>query len=75
MHGVKDIIRNAELLPAEDRIAIINSLLHTLNKTSPEIDAEWIKIAKTRLSELRSRKVTSIPLTDVFAKIEKRFDK
>ncbi len=75
MHGVKDIIRDAESLPAEDRIAVIDSLLRTLNRTSPEIDAEWIKIAKTRLDELRSGKVSPIPGTEVFAKIKKRFDK
>ncbi|HPT46905.1 MAG TPA: addiction module protein [Candidatus Rifleibacterium sp.] len=75
MHGVKDIIRDAESLPAEDRIAVIDSLLRTLNRTSPEIDAEWIKIAKTRLAELRSGKVTPIPGYEVFAKIKKRFDK
>lgn len=75
MHGVKDIIRDAESLPAEDRIAVIDSLLRTLNRTSPEIDAEWIKIAKTRLAELRSGKVTPISGAEVFAKIKKRFDK
>jgi hypothetical protein len=37
MHGVIDIIRDAESLPAEDRIAVIDSLLRTLNRTSPEI--------------------------------------
>ena len=75
MHGVKDIIRDAESLPAEDRIAVIDSLMRTLNRPSPEIDAEWIKIAKKRLAELRSGKVTPIPGAEVFAKIKKRFDK
>ncbi len=42
MHGVKDIIRDAESLPAEERIAVIDSLLRTLNRPSPEIDKAWI---------------------------------
>jgi len=75
MHGVKDIIRDAESLPAEDRIAVIDSLLRTLNNPSPEVDAEWIKVAKTRLTELRSGKVKPIPGAEVFAKIKKRFEK
>ncbi len=75
MHGLKDIIRDAESLPAEDRIVVIDSLLRTLNMPSPEIDAEWIKIAKARLAELRSGKVKPIPGAEVIAKIKKRFEK
>lgn len=75
MHGVKDVIRVAESLPAEERIAVIDSLLRTLNRPSPEIDKAWIKIAKSRLAELRSGKVKAIAGDEIFAKIKERFDK
>ncbi|HOI92059.1 MAG TPA: addiction module protein [Candidatus Rifleibacterium sp.] len=75
MHGVKDIIRDAESLPAEERIAVIDSLLRTLNRPSPEIDKAWIKVTKARLAELRSGKVKAIPGDQIFAKIKERFDK
>ena len=75
MHGVKDIIRDAESLPTEERIAVIDSLLRTLNRPSPEIDKAWIKVAKARLAELRSGKVKAIPGDEVFAKYEEKNSK
>lgn len=75
MHGVKDVLRDAESLPVEERIVIIDSLLRSLNNTSLEVDQEWIKVAKSRLSEIREGKVKTIPGEEVFAKIRERFKK
>ncbi len=75
MHGVKDVLRDAESLPVEERIVIIDSLLRSLNNTNLEVDQEWIKVAKSRLSEIREGKVKTIPGEEVFAKIRKRFKK
>ena len=36
-------------------------------------DAEWIKIARRRLAELRSGSVSPIPGDEFFAKIRERF--
>lgn len=75
MHGFKDVIRDAESLPAEERIAIIDSLLRSLNNPSSEVDKEWIKVAKSRLAEIRAGKVKTIPGEEVIAKIKERFKK
>ena len=75
MHGMKEIIQEAESLPVEERAMVIDSLLRTLNPPSAEIDAEWAKVAKRRLSELRSGRVKAVPGDEVFAKIRERFDK
>jgi putative addiction module component (TIGR02574 family) len=75
MHGMKKIIQEAESLPVEERAIVIDSLLRTLNPISAEIDVEWIKVAKRRLEELRSGRVTAIPGDEVFAKIRERFEK
>lgn len=75
MHGMKEIIEEAESLPVEERAIVIDSLLRTLNPPSSDIDAEWAKVAKRRLAELRSGRVKAVPGPDVFAKIRDRFAK
>ena len=73
MHGVKEIIREAESLPAEERALVVDSLLRTLNPTDPEIDRKWTEVAKRRLKDLRSGRVVPIEGIQVFARIRKRF--
>jgi len=75
MHGMKKIIEEAESLPVEERAKVIDSLLRTLNPVSDNIDAEWIKVAKRRLAELRSGRVSAISGDEVFTKIRERFEK
>jgi putative addiction module component (TIGR02574 family) len=75
MHGIKEIIQEAESLPVEERARVIDSLLRSLNPPSIEIDREWVKVAKHRLAELRSGAVKPIPGNEVFAKIRERFEK
>jgi len=75
MHGMKEIIEEAGSLPIEERTAVIDSLLKTINTPIAEIDAEWIKVAKRRLVELRVGKVRAVPGDEVFAIIRNRFEK
>lgn len=75
MHGMKEIIQEAESLPIEERAIVVDSLLRTLNPPVAEIDAEWVKVAKRRLAELRSGRVKAVPGNEVFAKIRERFEK
>lgn len=74
MYSTKQIIKEAESLPVEERAVIIDRLLRSLNTPSHEIDLLWIDTAKHRLSELRSGKVKSIPGDQVFAKVKKYFN-
>jgi putative addiction module component (TIGR02574 family) len=75
MHGIKEIIKEAESLPVEERAMVIDSLLRSLNPPSMEIDREWTRVAKRRLAELRSGAAKPIPGDGVFAKIRGRFEK
>jgi putative addiction module component (TIGR02574 family) len=75
MYGMKEIFQEAESLPVEERAIVINSLLKMLNPQSAEIDAEWAKVARRRLSELRAGSVKAVPGNEVFAKIRERFEK
>jgi len=73
MHGVKEIIREAESLPVEERAFLVNSLLRTLNPPDSDLDRKWVEVAKQRLKELRSARVKAVPGAQVFAKIRERF--
>jgi len=75
MHGIKEIIQEAESLPVEERAMVIDSLLRSLNPPIVEIDQEWVKVAKRRLAELRSGAVKPVPGNEVFRKIRGRFEK
>jgi hypothetical protein len=72
MHGVKDIIEEAKQLPVDDRVAVVDSLLRTLNVPDPEIDKAWSDVARDRLAELRTGRVKARPGTEVLARIKDR---
>ena len=75
MPDVKEIIRDAESLPVEERAKLVDSLLRSLNPTDAAIDRKWLVVAQRRLEELRSGKVKAIPADVVFAEIQKRLGK
>jgi len=73
MLGTKEIVKEAECLPVEERAMVVDCILRTLNPVESEIERKWIDVAKRRLVELRSGQVQSIPGDEVFAKVKKRF--
>ena len=75
MHGMNDIISAAESLPVRERALIVDSILKTLNKPDPEVDQQWLIVAKERLEELRSGKVETVSGDEVFSEIRNRFSK
>jgi putative addiction module component (TIGR02574 family) len=75
MHGMKEIIEEAECLPVEERVMIIDSLLRTINPPLAEVEIEWMMVANRRLAELRSGHVEAVPGNEVFDRIRSRFEK
>jgi hypothetical protein len=73
MLGAREIAKEAESLPVEERAMVIDFLLRSLNRPEPEIDRQWIDAARKRLSELRSGEVKSIPGQDVLSRVKARF--
>lgn len=75
MPSTAEIIHEAESLPVEERTVVVDSLLRSLNPPDAEIDRKWAAVAKRRLDELRSGRVTPVSGEEVFAKIRQRFAK
>ena len=67
------IIQEAESLPIDERMIVIDSLLRSLNPPEQEIDAQWLTVARERLSELRSGDIEAVSGHQVLDKLEKRF--
>jgi len=72
MQSAKDIVERAALLPVEERVRVVDSLLRTLNAPDKEIDRLWVEKATQRLAELRSGRVKPVPSDRVFARIARR---
>ena len=75
MRAMKEIIEEAESLPVEERVIVIDSLLRTINPPLADVDTEWMNVAKRRLAELRSGQVKAVPGDEVFSRIRNRFEK
>jgi len=73
MPSAKEIVEQAETLPVEDRLLVVDSLLRTLNPPDAEVDRKWAAVAKRRLAELRSGRVTPLPGAEVLARARERF--
>ena len=73
MLGAKQIIEQAESLPVDERLIVVDSLLRSLNPPNPEIDEQWAVVAKRRLAELRSGQVKPVPGEQVFTRLQERF--
>jgi putative addiction module component (TIGR02574 family) len=71
----KKILEEALSLPVEERALIADSLLRSLNMPDSSTDAEWTKVAKRRLQELRSGKVKPVPGEEVFDRALKRLSR
>ncbi|MEW6357157.1 MAG: addiction module protein [Planctomycetota bacterium] len=67
------IVQDVLSLPADQRIALVDHLLQSLNApTQPEIDALWAKEAERRIAEVDSGDAKPIPGEDVFREIRER---
>ena len=75
MLGIKEIVKEAESLPVEERAIVVDSLLRTLNPPDSEVDRKWAMVAKRRLTELRAGQVQPVPGDEVFTSIKERFAK
>ena len=61
----KELIAEAVKLPSAERFAVIDELLHSLDRIDPELDRIWIEEAERRLQAYREGKVKGIPASDV----------
>ena len=70
--NTRDLIDEANSLPVEERVRLVDSLLQSLNKPETEIQKKWTAVAHRRLQELRNRESEAKPGAEVFERIWER---
>lgn len=70
--SAKNVLDQALKLPANDRAALVENLILSLDKPDPTLDALWLKEAEDRLNAYRSGEIAAVDATEVFAELGKR---
>lgn len=67
-NGAKTLIEQARALPPEDRIALVEDVLDSLDRADPDIDRLWTREATDRMAAYRRGEVAAKDLSEVVAK-------
>lgn len=68
----KTILDQALKLPANDRAALVENLILSLDKPDPSLDAKWLKEAEDRLAAYHSGELEAEDAEQVFAGLGKQ---
>ena len=66
------ILAQALKLPANDRAALVENLILSLDKPDSSLDAAWLKEAEDRLAAYRSGELVAVDAAQVFRELGKR---
>ncbi|TXL72424.1 addiction module protein [Vineibacter terrae] len=64
----KTLIEQVRALPPEDRIALVEVVLDSLDQTDPAIDQLWVREATDRVAAYRRGELGAKDLSDVVAR-------
>ena len=70
MSTTKQICDQASQLPPEERMALVDQILDTLDERDSTLDSQWAHEAENRLAAYRRGEVQAIPLNEVIAKYQ-----
>ena len=64
----KTLIEQARALSPQDRIALVEEVLDSLDRADPDIDQQWAREASDRLAAYRRGELAAKQLSDIVAK-------
>jgi len=67
--STETLLRQALELPANDRAALIEVLIVSLDKPDPTVDSLWLKEAESRMAAYRSGELDAVDADQVFAEL------
>ena len=70
--STETLLRQALELPANDRAALVDGLIVSLDKPDPAIDALWLREAQSRMAAYRSGELDAVDADQVFAELGRR---
>ena len=66
------ILHQALRLPLNDRAALVEGLIVSLDKPDPALDALWLKEAESRMAAYRSGELGAVDAEQVFSDLGKK---
>jgi putative addiction module component (TIGR02574 family) len=70
--SAKTVMDQALKLPANDRAALVETLILSLDKPDPALDAEWLREAEDRLAAYQSGELAAVDADEVFRELGER---
>jgi len=70
--SAKAVLDQALKLPANDRAALVETLIHSLDKPDRALDAEWLKEAENRLLAYQTGELAALDAEEVFRELGER---
>jgi putative addiction module component (TIGR02574 family) len=70
--STETLLRQALELPANDRAALVEGLILSLDRPDPALDALWLKEAESRLAAYRSGELGAVDADEVFTELGKQ---
>ncbi len=70
--SAKSLLREALQLPSNDRAALVEGLIFSLDQPDPSLDALWLKEAEDRLAAYHSGELGVVDADDVFRELGKK---
>ncbi|MBV8746457.1 MAG: addiction module protein [Xanthobacteraceae bacterium] len=64
----KTLLEQARALPPQDRIALVEDVLDTLDRPDPELDRLWTQEASDRLAAYRRGELAAKALSEIIGK-------
>ena len=70
--SAKSVLDQALKLPANDRAALVENLILSLDKPDPSLDAQWLSEAEDRLAAYHAGELEAVDAEQVFGELGKR---
>jgi len=70
--SAKSVLDQALKLPANDRAALVDNLILSLDKPDPSLDAQWLREAEDRLAAYHAGELKAVDAEEVFGELGKR---
>ena len=67
--AAESLLREALRLPSNDRAALVEGLITSLDKPDAELDALWLKEAESRMAAYRTGELGAVDADEVFAEL------
>jgi putative addiction module component (TIGR02574 family) len=68
----QDVVEKIKALPDDEKLAVVDSILHELDKPDPEIDRVWADEAKARWRAYRQGRADHVSYGEVMARYRRK---